>query len=179
MLPHYQSPVKSKSRKVGSNFIHKVNYRYCCCHFSSLELIQLPAKAGGLPSEGRGEDRILKITHLLKNYIGTDDWQCCYIRGTCSYVCRTKQGRTTRALWETSWYHGMPNAKVEVSHKPRFNCIAQLTIGCTHRIIRVFTYTGYLNPISLRIEWSIFRILRPIYFTKTCSEDLEFHAQVC
>jgi len=71
-VSRYQAPVKCKSRKVGSNFIHKVNYRYCYCHFSGLEVMQLPVRAGDLPSQGR-EDRILKITYLLKNYIGTDD----------------------------------------------------------------------------------------------------------
>ena len=114
--------------------------------------------------------------HTLKLYRNRWWW---YIRDRCTYACRTKQGRTTRALWETSWCHGMSNARVEVSHKPRFNCTAQLTIACTHRIIHVFTHNGYLYPISLKLEWYMFRILRPIYFTKPCSEDLEFQAQVC
>jgi hypothetical protein len=35
--------------------------------------MQLPVRAGGLPSQGGEEDRILKITYLLKNYIGTGD----------------------------------------------------------------------------------------------------------
>ena len=35
--------------------------------------MQLPVRAGGLPSQGRGEDRILKMTYLFKNYIGTDN----------------------------------------------------------------------------------------------------------
>jgi len=73
MLSRYQSPIKCKSRKVGSNFIHKMNCCYCYCHFSSLELMQLPVRAGGLPSQGRGEDRILKMTYLFKNYIETDN----------------------------------------------------------------------------------------------------------
>jgi len=38
----------------------------------------------------------------LENYIGTDDCQCCYIRGRC-YMCRTKQGSKARALWGISW----------------------------------------------------------------------------
>jgi len=29
----------------------------------------------------------------LENYTGNDDRQCRYIRGTCSYVRRTKQGK--------------------------------------------------------------------------------------
>ena len=152
--------------------------RYCYCQFSGLKCMQLPERTGGLPSQGWGDDRILKIIYFLKNQTGTDDQQCCYILCRCCYVCRTKQGRTARALWEISWYHGMSHAIAELSHKPRFNCTAQLTIGCTQSIIRVFTNTGYLNPISLRLDWSIFRIRRPIsYFTKTCSEVPEFHAQ--
>jgi len=50
-------------------------------------------------------------------------------------------------------------------------------VKMSHKIIRAFTYTGYLNPISLKLEWSIFRILRPTYFTKTCSEDLQGGAE--
>jgi len=34
----------------------------------------------------------------MGDYIGTDDWQCRYMRGRCSYVCRTKQGSKVRAL---------------------------------------------------------------------------------
>ena len=44
---------------VEENVTHKVNYHYCC-HFPSLELIQLPERVEGLPSEGRGDGRILK-----------------------------------------------------------------------------------------------------------------------
>jgi len=54
----------------------------------------------GLASQGRGDSWVLKMASFLENYIGTDDWQCRYIRGRCSYVCRTKQGRQTRVLWE-------------------------------------------------------------------------------
>ena len=32
-------------------------------------------------------------TLLLENFIATVDWQCCYIRGRCSHVCCTKQGK--------------------------------------------------------------------------------------
>jgi len=35
--------------------------------------MQKPVRAGGFPSQGRGDDRIAKITYLLNNYIGTDD----------------------------------------------------------------------------------------------------------
>ena len=53
----------------------------------------------------RGDGRILKIVYFLENCIGNDAWQCRYIRGICSYVCRSKQGRKTRALLGISWYH--------------------------------------------------------------------------
>jgi len=51
---------------------------------------------------------IHKTVYFLENYIGTDDCQCRHIRGACSSGCRTKQGKTTRALWgiglvESSW----------------------------------------------------------------------------
>ena len=46
----------------------------------------------GLASQGWGDGWILKIAYFLENYIGTDNWQCCYIPGRCSYVCCTKQG---------------------------------------------------------------------------------------
>jgi hypothetical protein len=36
---------------------------------------------------------------FLENYVSTNDWQCPYIRGRCSYVCHTKRGRKTHALW--------------------------------------------------------------------------------
>jgi hypothetical protein len=41
---------------------------------------------------------------FLESYVRPDDWQCRYIRGGCSYVCRLKRGRKTRALWGISWY---------------------------------------------------------------------------
>jgi hypothetical protein len=41
----------------------------------------LPESVVGLPSQGRGVCRILKIVYFLENYIGNDDWQCRYIRG--------------------------------------------------------------------------------------------------
>jgi hypothetical protein len=47
----------------------------------------------GLLSQGRGDDKIIKIAYFLENYIETDDWQCRYIRGRRRYVCRTKQGK--------------------------------------------------------------------------------------
>ena len=32
-------------------------------------------------SQGRGDFTILKIVYYLENYIGSDDWQCRYMRG--------------------------------------------------------------------------------------------------
>jgi len=58
-----------------------------------------------LPSQGQGEGTILIITYVLETYTGTDEQQCRHIRGRCSYVCRTMQGKQTRALWGVSWYH--------------------------------------------------------------------------
>ena len=117
MLLRYQSPVKSSSRNEEGNTTHQVYYRYCC-HFPGLETIQLPERLEGLSSQLRGGGRNLQTIYLSENYNGTDDWQCLYIRGTYSYVCRTKQGKKTRALWGTIWYHRMHNAIAEVSHKP-------------------------------------------------------------
>jgi hypothetical protein len=75
-------------------------------------------KIVGLPSQGR-DGWILKIAYLLRNCVGSNDWQCLYVRGRCSCECRTKQGRKTRSLWAASWYHWMWNAIDEMSHKPR------------------------------------------------------------
>jgi len=49
-----------------------MNYRYYS-HFPCLEFIQVPERAEGLSSQGRGEGWIFKIAHLLEKYIGTDD----------------------------------------------------------------------------------------------------------
>jgi hypothetical protein len=46
-----------------------------------------------LPSQGKEDGRIRRIAYFLENYNETDNWQGHYIRGRCSYVCRTKQGR--------------------------------------------------------------------------------------
>jgi hypothetical protein len=53
---------------------------------------------------------------LSENYIGTHEWQCRYIRGSCCFVCRTKHRRKTRAFWGISLYHGMYDVIAEVSH---------------------------------------------------------------
>jgi len=55
----------------------------------------------------------------MKNYVGTDDWLGCYIRGRCSQVCHIKQGRKTHALQGINWYHRMYNIIAKVLHKPR------------------------------------------------------------
>jgi hypothetical protein len=62
---------------------------------------------------------IPKIHYFLENCIRSDDWQRRYIRGGCSYICRTKQSRKTRAFWEISWYRKMYKFIDELSHKPR------------------------------------------------------------
>jgi len=67
-------------------------------------------------SQGRAGPVVIKI---LVNYIGIDYRQCRYIRGRCSYVCRTKQGRKTLGLWGISWYQRTYNVLSEVLHKPR------------------------------------------------------------
>jgi hypothetical protein len=56
---------------------------------------------------------------FLKNYQSTNDWQCCYIRGRCSYVFHTKQGRKTHTFWGISWYQRMFGAISEMLYKPK------------------------------------------------------------
>jgi hypothetical protein len=34
----------------------------------------LPESIEGLPSQGQGDGRILKIVYFLENYVGNDDW---------------------------------------------------------------------------------------------------------
>jgi len=68
-------PVDCSSRKAEGNLRHRVNYRYCC-NIQDLKFMSL--------LEGRGDFTILKIVYYLENYIGTDDWQCRYMRGRCS-----------------------------------------------------------------------------------------------
>ena len=62
--------------------MHNLNYRYYC-HFSGLEFKSLPGRVDGLPSQGRGDGRSLKIVYFLQNDFGNNDWQCRYIRGRC------------------------------------------------------------------------------------------------
>jgi hypothetical protein len=56
-------------------------------------------------NQRQGGGWILRKACFLNNYIGTNDEQCRYIIGRCRYVCRTKQGWKTRALWGNSWYY--------------------------------------------------------------------------
>ena len=50
MLSRYQSPVTCRSRRVETNFTHKVNYRYYC-HFQAWNLYRYPKELEGLPSQ--------------------------------------------------------------------------------------------------------------------------------
>jgi hypothetical protein len=62
------------------------------------------------------------MTCFVENYVGKGYWRCRYIGGRCSYVCRTKQGNKTHALWAVSWYHIVCYLISEVSHKgSRYN----------------------------------------------------------
>ena len=69
MLSLYYSAANCSSENVQGDLIHKVNYRYSC-YFAGLELMQLPLSVKGLPSQGRGDCRILKIVYSSENYIG-------------------------------------------------------------------------------------------------------------
>jgi len=116
MLSRYQSPVTCRSRRVETNFTHKVNYRYYC-HFQAWNLYRYPKELEGLPSQWQGDGWILQIAYLLENYIGTVVWHCRYIRGRCSYPRRTKRGKKTRDLWRNSWYYRMYEVTADLSHK--------------------------------------------------------------
>jgi hypothetical protein len=49
------SHINVRGRKVGDNFRHKVNYRYCC-YLPSLAFIYVPeSSVQGLSSQGRRE----------------------------------------------------------------------------------------------------------------------------
>lgn len=65
--------------------MHKVNYHYYF-NFPGLVFVQLYESVKGLPYQGGGDSRILKIACVLENYTGTDDWQCRYIRDRCSLL---------------------------------------------------------------------------------------------
>jgi hypothetical protein len=107
-----------QEQKVERNSTHKVNYR-CYCHFQAWNLYGYPKELGGLPSRWRGDGWILQIAYLLENYFGTVVWQCRYIRGRCSYACRTKRGRKTLDLWRNSWYYRMYNVIADLSQRPK------------------------------------------------------------
>ena len=55
----------------------------------------------------KGNGWILRIAYILENYIGANEWQCCYSWSRCSYVCHNKPGRKTRTLWRIIWHHWM------------------------------------------------------------------------
>jgi hypothetical protein len=78
-----------------------MNY-HSCCHFPGLDFIEELESVAGLPFQGRGDGRFLKIGYLLGNYSGVDDWQCRYIRGRYYSVYRTKYGRKSRVFWGIS-----------------------------------------------------------------------------
>ena len=118
MLSRYQSPVNCRSRNTEDNLSHKVNYRYYC-HSPGLEFIYVPESIEGLPSQGQGDGKILKMVYFLENCIGYDGWWHCSIQGRCSYICRIKQSRKASALWRICSYHWMYNVIDEVLHKPR------------------------------------------------------------
>ena len=94
-----------------------MNYRYCF-HFPGLEFIQLPENVGGVFSQGWERGVIIKIANFLENYIGTDEWQFCYVWGKCSYIHRIKQGTKTCALWGISMYNRLYNLINGASHQP-------------------------------------------------------------
>jgi hypothetical protein len=49
-----------------------MNFLYYC-HFSGTDFTWLPDTVEGLPSEGQGGGKILKIAYFLGSYVGTDD----------------------------------------------------------------------------------------------------------
>jgi hypothetical protein len=118
LLSRHQSAVNRSSRNVQGNFTHKVNYRHCS-HFPGLEFMQLLERVEGLPSPGRGDGWILKTALFLGNYTGIGNWQCRYMQGRWSNVCRTKRGSKARALWGNCWYHRMRNATNVMSQKTK------------------------------------------------------------
>ena len=90
--------------------------RACPGIASHLPLLPLAEKVEGLPSQGQGDGWFLKIAYILENYIWIDDWYCCYIRGSCCYVCCNKQGRKPHALRGICWYHRVKNVIAKVLH---------------------------------------------------------------
>ena len=69
--------------------------------FSSPKIYIATRKVKDLFCQGYRKGWILKKTYF-ENYTSTDDWQCYYIQGRCSYICCTKQGREVHALWAIS-----------------------------------------------------------------------------
>ena len=73
ILSCYQSPANCRSGNIEGYLVQKMNYCYYR-HFPCLEFMQLPDSLEGLPSQGRGDDRFLKIAYFLENYTGNNDW---------------------------------------------------------------------------------------------------------
>jgi len=118
MLSLYQSPINCRSRKVEGNF----NTRWITItifNFKAWNLYRVSYDLDSLPTQSKGDCWIFRLAFFLKNYVATDNWQCPYVRRGCSYVCRTKWGRKTHALWEISWHHWMYDVIAEVLYKPR------------------------------------------------------------
>ena len=102
-LSLYRSFVNYRSSKIHGNFTRKVNSTDYC-HYQAWNL-QLPERVVWLAFSRATRKLNSQDSLLLGNYIGTDNWQCRYIRGDCTYVRRTKQGRNTRAFLRIIWYH--------------------------------------------------------------------------
>ena len=143
VLSHYQSPVKCKNRKANRNFTHK-----------EINVITVIVKVWNLYGYLRGwrDGYIIKTVYFFENYIWTNDWQCHNIWGRCSYICCTKQGRKTCALWGISWYDRMYKFIAEMSHKPRSCVCVCCSYVCSmiHFILRVSS-GHFCNSITLFI----------------------------
>jgi hypothetical protein len=121
-------------------------------NFSGLEFVYVPGRAEGLPSQGRGDGRSLKIVYFLENDFGNDDWKV-----VISHVDALKY---------------VVLSKVE-KHVPYGEFV-----GTTQRITlypRCRTNRGRCNRVQLYIVWisertaiiSIYSTDLPIFITKT------------
>jgi len=64
--------MECRNRNLEGNLTYKMNCHYYC-HFPGLESMYLPESVEGLPSQGQGDSRVLKIVCFLDSYIGNDD----------------------------------------------------------------------------------------------------------
>jgi len=99
----------------GQLYAQNIHSYYCHC--TRLEFTWLPESEEGLPSQGRGVSRILKIVYILEVYVGHDDWQFHYIRENaliCFVLSKTKKYVSYGEL--QNLYYDVIDA---VSHKPR------------------------------------------------------------